>query len=267
MVDGVAENYEECWRVGALAARTGLTVRALHHYDALGLCRPSRRSTGGHRLYTTEDVTRLYRVAILRGLGLSLDEIAPALDQPQWQIRAAVGRHLADTTSRLEATRRLRARLAAMADELDRATVPSTEKIFAILEEMSMLDTPIRGTTALLVYDDVGAAQDYLVRVFGLTAGARDVDATGRVRHAEVRAGDHVIWLHPAAVDYRSPATLGAATGMTVVIVDDIDAHHSAAVAAGAAIVEEPTDQDYGVREYGARDLEGHLWFFHTPLS
>jgi uncharacterized glyoxalase superfamily protein PhnB len=206
-------------------------------------------------------------VALLRRLGLGLDEIAPALDQPQWEIRAAVRRHLVDTTARLEATRRLRARLAAMADELDRTAVPSTERVFTILEEMSMLDTPIRGTTALLVYDDVGAAQDYLVRVFGLTAGAREVDDTGAVRHAEVRAGDHVIWLHPAAADYRSPATLGAPTGMTVIVVDDLEAHYAAAVAAGAVIVEEPTDQDYGVREYGARDHEGHLWFFHAPLA
>jgi uncharacterized glyoxalase superfamily protein PhnB len=39
------------------------------------------------------------------------------------------------------------------------------------------------------------------------------------------------------------------------------------AVAAGAEIVEEPVDQPYGVREYGARDLEGHLWYFHSPLG
>jgi uncharacterized glyoxalase superfamily protein PhnB len=54
---------------------------------------------------------------------------------------------------------------------------------------------------------------------------------------------------------------------MTVIVVDDLEAHYAAAVAAGAVIVEEPTDQDYGVREYGARDHEGHLWFFHAPLA
>jgi DNA-binding transcriptional MerR regulator len=257
----------ELWRVGALAARTGLTVRALHHYDALGLCRPSRRSAGGHRLYTRDDVTRLYRVALLRRLGLHLDEIATAIDQPRWHLPLALQRHLADTTSRLDATARLRTRLAAMCAEIGRDAHPSTNDLFTILEEMAMLDTPIRSTTALLVYDDVGAAQDYLVRVFGLTAGPRDVDAAGRVRHAEVRAGDHVAWLHPAADDYRSPASLGATTGMIVVVVDDPEAHYTQAVAAGALIVEEPTDQDYGVREYGARDPEGHLWFFHAPLD
>jgi DNA-binding transcriptional MerR regulator len=265
----IAEEAEsaELWKIGALATRTGLTVRALHHYDALGLCRPSRRTAGGHRLYTAEDVTRLYRVALLRRLGLRLDEIAAALDEPQWQLPTAMRRHLAEITERLDATSRLRARLAAMCEELDRDTGPSTDKLFATLEEMTVLDTPIRSTTSMLVYDNVAAAQDYLVRVFGLTAGPRDVDATGRVRHAEVRAGEQVVWLHPSGEEYRSPASLGATTGMTVVVVDDVDAHHARAAAAGAEVVEEPTDQDYGVREYGARDLEGHLWYFHASIG
>ncbi len=254
------------WKVGPLAARTGLTVRALHHYDALGLCRPSLRTAGGHRLYTAEDVTRLYRVALLRRLGLPLDEIAVALDQPQWQLPTAVRRHLADTTERLEAMSRLRTRLVAMSEELNRDTSPPIGELFATLEEMTMLEAPIRSATALLVYNDVAAAQDYLVRVFGLTAGPRDTDTGGRVRHAEVRAGDHVVWLHPSADDYQSPATVGAVTGMTVVAVDDLADHYAHAVAAGADIVEEPTDQDYGVREYGARDVEGQLWFFHAPI-
>jgi uncharacterized glyoxalase superfamily protein PhnB len=54
---------------------------------------------------------------------------------------------------------------------------------------------------------------------------------------------------------------------MTVVVVDDVDAHHARSVAAGAEIVEAPVDQDYGVRGYGARDLEGRRWYFNTPLS
>lgn len=255
------------WKVGALAARTGLTIRALHHYDSLGLCRPSRRTTSGHRLYTADDVSRLYQAAALRRLGLGLTEIAAALEGPRSQLTEAVRRHLADTTERLAAMARLRSNLAAMCDALEHDTSPTTNELFTILEEMTMLDTPIRSTTALLVYDDVASAQDYLVRVFGLTAGTRDLDGTGEVRHAEVRAGDHVLWLHPSGSDYRSPASLGAPTGMTVVVVDDLDRHHAAAVAAGADIVEEPTEQDYGVREYGARDLEGHLWFFHAPTG
>ena len=54
---------------------------------------------------------------------------------------------------------------------------------------------------------------------------------------------------------------------MTVITVDDTDAHHARSVAAGAAIVSPPVDQPYGVREYGARDPEGRLWYLHAPLA
>jgi MerR family transcriptional regulator, thiopeptide resistance regulator len=132
---------------------------------------------------------------------------------------------------------------------------------------MTMLDQTIHSTTALLVYDDLAAAHEYLVRVYGLSPGPLERDADGRAVHGEVRAGDQVIWLHPAASEYRSPHSLGGVTGMTVITVDDADAHHARSVQAGAVIIEEPVDQPYGVREYGARDLEGQLWFFHSPLD
>jgi MerR family transcriptional regulator, thiopeptide resistance regulator len=65
------------------------------------------------------------------------------------------------------------------------------------LEEMTMLDSTVHSTTALLVYDDLTAAHEYLIRVFGLTAGPLQRDGDGRVVHAEIRARDQVIWLHP----------------------------------------------------------------------
>jgi DNA-binding transcriptional MerR regulator len=65
---------ERRWKVGELARATGLTVRALHHYDELGLLVPSERTQAGHRLYGEDDVRRLYRVVALRHLGLPLSE-------------------------------------------------------------------------------------------------------------------------------------------------------------------------------------------------
>ena len=125
----------------------------------------------------------------------------------------------------------------------------------------------IRGTTGLLVYDDLEAAQHNLVRVFGLTGGQMERDNHGRVVHGEVRAGDQVIWLHPAGQAYQSPRQLGAASSMTVINVDDADAHYAHAVEQGADILNAPVDQVYGVREYGAKDPEGQLWYFHSPLA
>src|SRR6195952_2698204 len=262
-ISGTAEG----WKVGALASAPGLTVRALHHYDHIGLLCPSHRSSAGHRLYTADDVTRLYRISLLRRLGLPLAQIGHVLDDPDWELRATIGRHLADTQRRAAIAASLRDRLSDMAADPARHENLSPEKLFGALEEMTMLDSTVHGTTALLVYDDLAAAHDYLITVFGLTSGELERDDTGGAVHGEVRAGDQVIWLHPQGDGYRSPKTLGGVTGMTVVVVDDVDTHYARRVEAGAVIIEEPINQAYGVREYGARDLEGQLWYFHSPLD
>ena len=57
------------------------------------------------------------------------------------------------------------------------------------------------------------------------------------------------------------------ATGGIVVQVEDVDAHFAHAKAGGADIVREPIDEDYGQREYGVRDPEGHNWYFATPFE
>ncbi len=54
------------WKIGQLAAETGLTVRALHHYDHLSVLRPSARTSAGYRLYGESDVEWLYQVLALR---------------------------------------------------------------------------------------------------------------------------------------------------------------------------------------------------------
>ena len=65
----------------------------------------------------------------------------------------------------------------------------------------------------------------------------------------------------------HQPATLGAATATTAVMVADVDAHYRHASEEGATIVYQPVDQPYGYREYSARDSEGGLWSFMKPLD
>lgn len=130
-------------------------------------------------------------------------------------IERPMARHLEDNRRRTSAAVRFAGRLADMSTALGEFDCPSTEELFATIEEMTMLESAVHGTTALLVYDDLPAAHDYLVRVYGLTAGPLQQDDQGRCVHAEVRAGDHVIWLHPSASEYQSPRRLGAVTGMT----------------------------------------------------
>ncbi|MGE0866979.1 MAG: MerR family transcriptional regulator [Kofleriaceae bacterium] len=66
--------------VGELSRLTGITVRTLHHYDEIGLVRPSQRNAAGHRLYGDADVVRLQHVLVYRELGIPLEQIAAVLD-------------------------------------------------------------------------------------------------------------------------------------------------------------------------------------------
>src|SRR5262249_19802381 len=79
-------------RVGELAKRTGVTVRALHHYDSISLLRPSGRSEGGYRLYDREDVARLHGIQTLRRMGVPLAEVAQLLDGGAQSLQAILAR-------------------------------------------------------------------------------------------------------------------------------------------------------------------------------
>lgn len=121
----------------------------------------------------------------------------------------------------------------------------------------------------LLVYRDIERAHEFLVRAFGFEPGDIYRGGNEEVVHGEVHAAGQVIWLHRVVEDdgWVSPQSSPASTGELVVKVDDIDGHCKRARAAGAEIEYDPTDMDYGVREYGARDLEGRRWAFVTPLG
>ena len=121
----------------------------------------------------------------------------------------------------------------------------------------------------VLVYEDLEAAHDYLVGTFGFTSGGLHRDDSGTVVHAEVRSGDAPIWLHRVTEEFElaSPRHAARSHGGLSVLVPDVDAHYARSVAAGARIDGEPTDQDYGLREYGTRDPENHRWWFSSPIS
>jgi DNA-binding transcriptional MerR regulator len=67
-------------RIGDLAARTGASHRTIHYYERLGLLHPLEREGGGHRQYDGEAIARLEKIAALKRLGLSLEDIASVLD-------------------------------------------------------------------------------------------------------------------------------------------------------------------------------------------
>lgn len=124
-----------------------------------------------------------------------------------------------------------------------------------------------RTLTTILVYDDIPAAHDFLVNTFGFAPGRVDRDADGTPVHGEIAINGETGWLHRVTPEHGlgSVPTLGAASGMLNVFVDDVDAHHERAVAAGIRINHPPTDMPYKQREYSAYDCEGRIWSFATP--
>lgn len=97
--------------IGEVARRSGVSARMLRHYDALGLVRPTGRTVGGYREYLPEDIRRIFQVEGLRTLGLSLREIARALDDPGFTPAALVGDLIRNTEQRLHRERELLERL------------------------------------------------------------------------------------------------------------------------------------------------------------
>jgi uncharacterized glyoxalase superfamily protein PhnB len=116
-------------------------------------------------------------------------------------------------------------------------------------------------------YHDAAAAIDWLAEAFGFERKDVHEGGDGTIAHAELAFGASVFMLGSArndALALRTPRELGAVTGGVYVYVEDLDPHYARAKAAGAEIVRELADTDYGSREYMARDLEGNLWSFGT---
>ncbi len=132
---------ERTWRVGELARATGLTVRTLHHYDEIGLLRPSRRSAAGYRLYGDDDVARLQRVRSLRLLGLSLDEIRDALGRRGASLQNVLELQLAELERRIELEIDLRDRLRGLVRHLAARRTPAAADLLEALETMSKIES------------------------------------------------------------------------------------------------------------------------------
>jgi uncharacterized glyoxalase superfamily protein PhnB len=119
-----------------------------------------------------------------------------------------------------------------------------------------------------LVYDNAPAAIDWLEAAFGYERHLVVPGPEGTIAHAELTIGPDMIMLTSLRDDVfgmRPPRALGGRSGSVYqVVAGDIDAHCARARAAGATIVREPRDEDYGGRDYVCLDPEGQMWSFGT---
>ena len=139
---------------------------------------------------------------------------------------------------------------------------------------MTTVKQPTINVIPALRYRDAPGAIEWLCRAFGFREHLVVPGGAGTIAHAQLTLGNGMIMLGSARddefgrlvapIEKGKPATVGI-----YVVVEDVDAHHAQAAAAGAEILMPPEDQDYGGRLYSCRDLEGNVWSFgsYDPLA
>ena len=122
----------------------------------------------------------------------------------------------------------------------------------------------LNGAFPIVPYADARAGIAWLERAFGAEATALYPPETDQILvHAEVRVGTGIVMPADTRRAAESPFARSGPVAVYVVV-DDPDALHARAIAAGAEIVRELNDQDYGSREFAVRDPDGNLWSFGT---
>lgn len=210
------------WSIGELAKACGVTVRALHHYDEIGLLSAGRRTASGHRRYIEEDVRRLYRIRALQMLGLPLAEIGAALGTPAddvGSLRTLLERQLLHLRQHAEQVQAVQDRIRHLLSRIDGAAMPAPEQFMATLEMITMLEnyfTPeqrqeLAGRRAELGSDSIEAAK---VRWAALVEeGLRHVEIGTPVSDPSIRAWARA-WDEIGSMFHAGEETKAAARSM-----------------------------------------------------
>lgn len=172
------------WRVGDLAKMTGLTVRTLHHYEEIGLLAAAARGEGGHRLYDEASIQRLYRIRVLRRLGIALSEIRSLIDDDA-SVGSVMGQHLARIEQEVEDLTRLRDHLRRICRQP--GSDVDTAELLRTLDAMSRLE---RHVDARRPYAAGGVEQEWraLADELRTCMVAGEDPSAGRAREVALRA-------------------------------------------------------------------------------
>ncbi len=195
---------EEHWTVGRVAELAGVSVRTLHHYDRIGLVRPSARTPAGYRAYRAGDMERLREVLAYRRLGFGLREVAELVDDPS-----------ADALAHL---RRLRGLLRERRDLADAMVAAIDREIAARAEGVTVPPEEQLGLLGARLYDAIGGAYPatrrteprFAVQIGEALGDARTVVNVGAGTGSYEPAGREVTAVEPSAV-MRAQRPAGAA--------------------------------------------------------
>jgi len=136
MKKGASKSY----RVKEFAGMTKVTVRALRHYDHIGLLKPSGRTESGYRIYTEQDLVRLQQIVTLKFMGFPLERIKAILARPNFAVRKALGIQIEAVDAEIGRLRRASKALRRMAEALDSSGRVEWKKVINIIEVIHMSD-------------------------------------------------------------------------------------------------------------------------------
>ncbi|MBP3965997.1 VOC family protein [Paenibacillus lignilyticus] len=118
-----------------------------------------------------------------------------------------------------------------------------------------------------LYYENVAEALTWISQTFGFKEHYRFALPDGQLHGAMIYLGDVWVMLKSISRLTASPAKLGATTQSLMIFVSDIEAHYNGSKSAGALIVEELFETEYGERQYSVVDMENHLWQFSQHVK
>ena len=216
--------------IGAFALATGLSIPALRHYDEIDLLKPARVDPGtGYRQYAAEQLDQARLICGLRGVDLPIDEIRAVLGRSPADVRAALDTH--------------RERLVAQVRELSQRVLAVDEFI-----EKGTAMPPVRAVRPVQLWigvADVRAAAAFYAAAFDAVV-LEEIDS---VQFGTYRSDRFFL------VTFEE----GAGHGRWGLLVDDLDAAHARALAAGATEVHPPQDFPYKPRSSCVRDPDGNV--------
>ena len=252
--------------IGDVARRSGVSARMLRHYDSLGLVRPTGRTVGGYREYTPEDLRRIFYVEGLRSLGLSLRQIARALDDPGFTPSALVGDLIRETEERLNREHELLEQLRTV-DAAEPADWQDVARIVELLKGLRSQSAARRQQAVLAPAEHTSVPVEVLAEA---VLAESDPNVAGALRWALAMAGgDSVASLASGMasdrVDVRRRAVLALAelpddeaTAMLTDALGDTNTtiRRHAALALGARGVTQAVPTLLGIVVEGPNDVE-----------